>query len=225
MMAAPLAPATAAEFTALGVAPAEAAMLAAQHEAMAGRSGYEAKAAMMVAATDAPPPVNAAPVQSTITKAEAVAALGAHNEAQLSTELAATFAPPASPFDYRLPMADRPSDEDLAADTALRTAVHSEGLPRFMVESIATSVLSASRALRAETEAQYTARVNDGNARLDRMWGDQAATNRQAVADLLAQMSARSPALREWIDAAGPYLGPLDLDQLAQFARHRSVNR
>jgi hypothetical protein len=215
------------EFINAGATPEQAAILHEQHETMCGRRGSDARVAMSVAAQEQPPAPKAGPVVArTVTQAEATAALEAHTESQFSGHLDRAFAPPASPSEYQFP-ATRVAltDEQLAADTALKGALHAEGMPRFVVENIAKTLSQSSHAIARETPAEAEARIGANKARLTALWGGESAfnTNIRAVDAMLEQMGNKSPALRELISSGlAGRLTPLDVDLLLQVAKHRA---
>jgi hypothetical protein len=131
-------PASAAEFIAGGASPADAESLAAQANVMAGRAGIGAKAEMTFALKDGVPP---APVQpaAPISNAQATDALRAHEEAQLAGHLEKAFAPPLNAFDYRAPaQIGDPTDEQYAADSALKGALFAERTPAYLANALMT---------------------------------------------------------------------------------------
>lgn len=109
-----------------GVDPAQAAVLGAQGDAIKGGqlAPYDA------VRSSSPTPAAAPPASNSVTSEQAVAALGAHNEAQLARELDAAMAPPARAWDYSIPSAaGQPTDEAMAADRALVGLLHAERVP------------------------------------------------------------------------------------------------
>lgn len=129
-------PASAAEFIAAGVDATTAANLAAQHNAAAGRGGFNAMAEARESFRNMPPPPTPAAPPPT-TNAQLVEAAAAHQDVQLQGSIEATFAPPANAFDYRAPppVSDA-TDEQYAADTALKTMLHVEGTPAYIGNAI-----------------------------------------------------------------------------------------
>jgi hypothetical protein len=217
-------PSTPQEFIAAGATPEQAALLHQQHEALAGRRGAEAQAAIAVAARDQPSPPTPSAPQSSVTQGQAQEALGAHTEAQLAAHLDHAFSPPASPSDYAFPTHEDLTDEQFAADNAVKTALHAEAMPKWAVDSIAKSLGETARAVASETPAEAQARLGSYKARLTALWGGEAnyVTNIGTVDNLLSQMSARSPALRTFIERAAPLLDPLSVDLLLQIALRRA---
>jgi hypothetical protein len=220
-------PASPAEFVAAGASPAEAAILAEQHEAIVGRRGPEARAAILIGSRDLPPPPAPPPPVSTVTQTQATEALAAHTEAQMSAQLDQTFAPPATPAEYKFPYTRDPSDEQFAADNALKAAMHAERMPKFVVDSIAQNLAETSRALANETPAQAQTRIEANKTRLTALWKNDGGfdANIAKIDSMLGWMSARSPALKAFIDANAHALTPLDLDLLLQVANHRAARR
>jgi hypothetical protein len=222
------------EFIAAGATPEQAALLHEQHETMAGRRGFDAKVAMSLATEDAPPLPTPPPPVSRVSQAQATASLEAHTQAQLSAQLAADFAPPASPQDYRLPPPpDRDlTDEEFAQESAIKTAFHSEGVPRWLGENVAASMVEGFNTLERMTPEQAADRLakNVASLKSDRLWGKDYDSNLATLDTLLAQMNGRHPALglasnvRLTSGRDVPLLellDPLTVDSLLQFALHR----
>jgi hypothetical protein len=137
-------PVTANDFTALGVDAATAAALVIQHEQMAGRAGPEARAALNFELRDTMPTPPAPPPAVATSPAQALEALHAHQNAQLSKEFEATFTPPKNAFDYRAPPPlGEPTDEQWAADTALKSMLHAEGTPAYIGNAIMGDLASS----------------------------------------------------------------------------------
>jgi hypothetical protein len=216
-------PMTAADFVSVGVDPATAASLAAQHEALAGRSGFNARVEAAQSLVNLPPPPAAAPAPTT-TNAQLADATAAHENAQLVGTLDAAFAPPAQPYDYQFPQTtDTLTDEQLASDSALKTALHAAQMPKFVVESIAQNLAEASRTLANETPAQAQLRIGSQKSRLEGMWGkDNFDGNLQIVDTFLEAAGAKSPVLKAFLESAARAFTPLDLDLILQVAKHRA---
>jgi hypothetical protein len=202
-------PVTAADFVTAGASPEQAAILVEQHESLAGRRGPDARAALQVAAQDhAPPP---APVTaSTVTQAEAVSALEAHEAAILQGHMDKLYEPPPSARDYRIPpsFGGQPTDEALAADTALTDMLYAERTPRDLGEAIMKDI-----AARRPTEKSAEA------AAALRPWLDQRLRKAQA-----------NPALRPYVEGASAeqllaVLSPETVVALSPFVNHRAGNR
>jgi hypothetical protein len=216
-------PASATEFIAAGASPSEAAILAEQHETLAGRRGAGAQVALSIAGRNQPPPPAPEPSTSHVTQAEATAALDAHTEIQLGAHLDRAFAPPVSAADYVFPASPTQlSDEEFGAEQSLKSALHAEAMPKFVVESIAKALAESSRAVARETPAQGQARIAANNASLVRMWGSDFDANIRAVDNLLETMGARSTALRDFVTRAAPLLDPLSIDLLLQVSKLRA---
>jgi hypothetical protein len=228
-------PATAAEFVAAGASAADAAILAEQHNAMAGHRGPDARAALSIAARDQPPPTPPPPAASPVTQAQAVSALEAHEAAQLNAEMGKMFAPPASPSDYRFPPPARGelTDADLENDNAIRSAFHAEGVPRWLSEGVLNALSEGIHAVERMTPQQAEARITSTVANLKRMWGAEYDNNLAKVDRLLDQMKARHPALGldgtvRLEDRDVPLLELLDsiwVDRLLEFAQYRAGRR
>jgi hypothetical protein len=217
-------PASAAEFERAGVDAATAAALAMQHNIMAGRGGAaNERVALQVSTRNQPPPAKPAAPAPSVTPAEATAALEAHTQAQLSAHLEDVFAPPALATDYRFPEgATAPTDEQSASVMALRTALHSEGIPRVVAENIALSAANASVTLANESMQQAQTRIASQKASLVRMWGQEAFEGNLAKVDTFLQgLRSRSPALASFIDSYAHAFSPTDVDLLLQLAQHR----
>lgn len=119
-----------------GATPEQAATLAAEHNAASGRGGFNAMAASRESFRNQPPPPTPAaePRTSNATLADATVQ---HQDVQLAGALDATFAPPANAFDYKAPPPiERATDEQFAADSALKTVLHTESTPAFIGNSI-----------------------------------------------------------------------------------------
>jgi hypothetical protein len=221
-------PATAAEFEAVGVDATTAVGLAAQHNLMSGRAGsFDDRIALAHQLENLPPPAKPTAVPSMVTPAEATAMLEAHTEAEVGAHLATVMLPPASPADYKFPLTSlaEPTDEQIAADSELKSALHAEQMPKFAVESIGKSLAEASRMLANETPAQAQTRLGSNKARLTALWGGDFDGSIKIVDAFLEQIGTRSPALREFIDRVAPVLDPLSIDLLLQVAKNRAGKR
>lgn len=218
-------PATAAEFQAAGADAATAASLAMQHNMMTGRAGTpDQRIELAVGMRNQPPAAKLAPPASTVTPAQATAALAAHNEVQLSHELDAVMAPPAAPGDYLFPHSLEPENEAaFAADNELRAALHSEGLPRHIVESIGSSLAQAASTRINEDQAQ--ARIGSTRATLERWYGKDTDANLAHADALFERLRAKGGATADFVEAVAPHLDALSLDALIQFAKHKAGRR
>jgi hypothetical protein len=216
-------PATAAEFIAAGADPVAARQLASQHNLMSGREGsFDERVDFAHFIENQPPPPKAAPAPTT-TNAQLADATVQHQNVHLTGQMDATFAPPANAFDYRFPESTEPvTDEQLAGDSDLKNALHAAQMPRFVVESIAANLATASRTLANETPTQAQARIESQKARLQGMWGKEFDGNMAVVDTFLEQQSAKSPALKAFIQNAARVFTPLDIDLLLQVAKHRA---
>jgi hypothetical protein len=218
-------PATAADFTAVGVDAATAASLATQHNALAGRSGFNSRVETAQTLMNLPPSASPAP-PATTTNAQLADASAQHQDHQLAGTMDAAFAPPAMAYEYKLEDESSLDDAQLAANSELKTALHAAQMPKFVVESIAQNLAEASRTLANETPDQARFRIESQKGRLEGMWGkDNLAGNLQIVDTFLEQQSAKSPALRSFLEVAVRALTPLDLDLLLQVAKHRAGSR
>jgi hypothetical protein len=217
-------PATPAEFIAAGADPVTARQLASQHNLMSGREGsFDERVDFAHFIENMPPP--AAPAAPAPTSnAQLVEATAAHESAQLTGTLDAAFAPPAQAYDYQFPQTTETlTDEQLASDSALKTALHAAQMPKFVVESIAQNLAEASRTLANETPAQGAARIESQKSRLIGMWGKDHFDGNMAIVDnFLEQQTAKSPALKAFIEGAARVFTPLDLDLILQTAKFRA---
>ena len=154
--------------------PEHARMLSEQAETMAGRRGPDARAALNITARDQPPPVATPTAAVPMTHAEIQESLAAHQNAQLAQELDKSMMPPPAPDFYQFPQGLTPqTDEAIAADQELRAAFHSEGFPRYLVESIGKDLAAAARTRMQETPeerssewAAFEPRLRNGTRRL-----------------------------------------------------------
>jgi len=213
-------------YTQHGATPEQAAALAAQHNTLAGRGGFNTMADAREQTRNMPPPaVPAAPAPTS--NATLFEAAAGHENAQLASTLDAAFAPPANAFDYRFPeRPTAPTDEQLASDGALKAAFHAAQLPKFVVESIAQNLAEASRHLANETPQQSQSRIDSQKSRLIGMWGSKEFDgNMQIVDAFLEQQAAKSPALRSFLEGAARAFTPLDIDLILQTAKHRAGRR
>jgi hypothetical protein len=211
--------ASVAEFTAAGASPAEAAILVEQHEALAGRRGPDARAAL--APRDPAPPGAPPPPASPVTPSAASTALEAHESGRVAQELDKAMLPPSAPGDYRFPSSlDPETDEAWAADAELKSAFHSEGFPRFLVESIGKDLAKAAATRMEETPDQAQARIASTRATLERWYGRETDANLALVDALIDRLRAKGGATREFVEAIAPHLDALSLDALIQFAKH-----
>jgi hypothetical protein len=206
-------PAVAADYIAAGATPDQAAILAEQHEAYAGRRGPDARAAIAVGSRNESLPPNAAPHVSQVSQVSQVspaeAALNADNHAQLQGELDHLYQPPASPYDYRVPVGsgDR-TDEAFAADKVFTTMLHTERVPRFLGEAIMQDIQAA--------------RPHEKTGAADpalRGWIDQMLKRAQA-----------DPALRPYVAGVSPdlllqVLSPATVTSLTPFVHYRASRR
>jgi hypothetical protein len=129
-------PVTAEFFTGAGASPEQAQALVAQHEAMSGRRGPEARAAIAPTFENMPPTAPPAPSPS-MSNAQAAEALAAHEQAQLQGHLEQAFAPPLNAFDYRAPaQIGDPTEEQYAADSALKGALFAERTPAYLANAL-----------------------------------------------------------------------------------------
>jgi hypothetical protein len=207
------------EFIAAGATPEQATQLSEQHEAMAGRRGLDARAAMSV--TDPAPPGAKLPPGATVPQTVASAALEAHESARVAQELDKAMLPPSAPGDYRFPSSlDPETDEAWAADAELKSAFHSEGFPRFLVESIGKDLAKAAATRMEETPDQAQARIASTRATLKRWYGRETDANLALVDALIDRLRAKGGATREFVEAVAPHLDALSLDALIQFAKH-----
>jgi len=122
-------PVTAETFTALGVAPQEASLLASQHNIKAGRTGTAEDRAALGSFDNLPPPPKPVPAPLP-SPAETTAALQAGTAQQYGDHLAEVYKAPTNAWDYRIPQAaGKITDEAAVADRALVSILHSDGTP------------------------------------------------------------------------------------------------
>ncbi len=130
-----------------------------------------------------------------------------------------TFAPPASPTDYRFPYTDTTqTDEQQAADAAVKAALHDAKVPTFIVGSIASDLAAASRTLANETPEGQRSRLTSRDSRLQAMWGKDYAANIDKVNAFMDQLT-RNPALFRLNDDVR-YMSALSIDSILQLALH-----
>jgi hypothetical protein len=215
-------PATVAEFIAAGADPVAARQLASQHNLMSGREGsFDERVDFAHLIENQPPPPKAALTPQT-SNAQLADASVQHQNHQLAGTLDAAFAPPAMAYEYKLEDESSLNDAQLAANSELKTALHAAQMPKFVVDSIAQNLAEASRKLANETPDQARFRIESQKGRLEGMWGKDFSGNLQIVDTFLEQQSAKSPALKAFIDGAARVFTPLDLDLLLQVAKHRA---
>ncbi|MGB9332625.1 MAG: hypothetical protein WCB10_17810 [Steroidobacteraceae bacterium] len=201
--------------------PEHARMLSEQAETMAGRRGPDARAALNITARDQPPPVATPTAAVPMTHAEIQESLAAHQNAQLAQELDKSMMPPPAPDFYQFPQGLTPqTDEAIAADQELRAAFHSEGFPRYLVESIGKDLAAAARTRMQETPEQAQQRVGGVRTTLEKWYGAQTDANIALVDRLVERLSARGSATRDFVQAMAPHLDALSIDALVQFAKH-----
>ena len=228
-------PVDAAFFISAGAAPAQAAELASQHNAMSGRGDPGESAALRYtlaqgagAGRAAAELKSAAPTPDSrhVSAGEAAAAAADATSARLAALHDSVMAPPASPLEYRFPsQVETPSDEALAIDSAIRSDLHANQIPKVTADAIAASVASNSYLLANETREQTTARNAATAATLAKWYGSEAQANGELVNRLLDDIGRRSPTLGRYLDAAFPMMTAIDVDQLVQLAKFRAVRR
>lgn len=211
-------PATAAEFVSAGADAATAAALAHQANVMAGRGTPDDRMALAMELANAPPAAKDAP-SSPVSAAEATAALEAHQAAEASAHFEQTFAAPVSPTDYRFPYLNaEPTDEQAAADSAVKTALHEARVPTFIVGSIASDLAEATSKLANETPQALQTRLQSRDASLQRMWGKDYVANVDKV-NAFMDVLTRDPALARLNDDMR-YMSAISVDSILQFALH-----
>lgn len=239
-------PVSAAEFIAAGVSPEEANSLVAQHQAQTGRGD----ALALTARSASVPPQQAADAQARLNQIQTDRAagkisdwewrskyepealqlrdriVGGMGSSQLTQELNVTMAPPASPNDYHFPSSIAPlNDEAIAADNELKAALHSEGLPRYIVESIGSALATAAATRTDETPDQAQARIGKTRATLEQWYGRDTDANLALVDGVIDRLLAKGGATRDFVQAMAPHLDALSLDALVQFAKQRGTRR
>lgn len=143
-------------------------------------------------------------------------------------QFAQYFAPPSSAEEYRFPQgATTPTDEQMAADSALKVAMHQAQMPQSLVESIAENLSKASRTLANETPEQFRARVDGNRARMTDAWGKEGVGFEQAMQtiDALLDHLNRNPTLRPYLANVVRFLGPGDFYHLFDFAKYKGFAR
>jgi hypothetical protein len=215
-------PMEAADFVTAGADPSVAADLAAQHNQLSGRGSFNDKVALAQSFHNLPPPAPAAPARTS--NAQLADATVEHQDVQLVGQMDATFAPPAQPYDYQFPTPDNATDEQLASDSAIKTAFHAAQMPKLVVDSIASSLAEAARTRGNETPAQEAMRIESQKSRLIGMWGkDNFAANMRTVDNFIEQTWEKNPALRAIdMEKLTRSLSPLDLDLILQTAKYRA---
>jgi hypothetical protein len=217
-------PATAAEFIAAGADPVAARQLASQHNLMSGREGsFDERVDFAHLIENQPPPPKAALTPQT-SNAQLADASVQHQNHQLTGQMDATFAPPASPWDYKFPEpVEPPTNESLARDTAIKEAFHREGIPAWAITSVLSNLSQDARTLETETPAQVQVRLDSATDRLSRMWGAAYEGNVATVGKFLDELQ-KDPALRDDIRTArrAIVVNPLTMDTILQIATHRT---
>lgn len=136
-------------------------------------------------------------------------------QSELHGHLDKVFAAPAEATDYHFEHGiAEPTAEQAATNSAIKAELHSFGMPKFVVDSIAHNLFEASS---KPPQLQAT------TASLKGMWGGQYDTNLKLVDTLLEQMSTDRPALAAFIGQAAPHLSALNVDALLQVAKHRAA--
>jgi hypothetical protein len=139
--------------------------------------------------------------------------------------MASVFAPPSSASDYRFPYTEStPTDEQIASDRTLKEAMHQAQLPRSAVESILSNAAAAARAIVANPES-LQARLDDTKARATAMWAKEGIDWDTAVHTIDLEVARWPDVLQEQFRKIGPFLGPLDWDQVLQLAKFRNRTR
>ncbi|MGO9935142.1 MAG: hypothetical protein ACLPV8_25470 [Steroidobacteraceae bacterium] len=153
----------------------------------------------------------------------------AHDASPLNATLDQYFAPPAQAYGYKFPVAAGPvTDEMQVQDLQIKEAFYAERLPANLVASVGESIRSSITALANETPAQMRSRLDGNKSRLTAMWqksGEGSFEANMGVVDQQLEQWCRNPTLRPVIEAAARYLGPLQIDQILQFAKHRATRR
>jgi hypothetical protein len=177
-----------------GVDPAQAALLGQQGDALAGKFGAEAKAVMTASVSESQPAAAKPAPSSTVTQQQAVDAVNAHNEAQLQSELDATYAPPVNAYEYRIPQASggELSDEAMAADRALVTVLHSERMPLHIGNAIMQDL---ARGRPSQVSAEEIAALTP--------WAQQMLTSAQGHA-ALREIVAAGATPEQWLSILSP---------------------
>jgi hypothetical protein len=215
------APATADQFiTNYGVAPDVAASLAAQANAMSGRSGHAAKAEAEHSVDNYIPPSPAAPAAQP-TAQELTDLANAHDAAPMEAAFAAEFAPAASPSEFSLPEpAGGHTDETMAYDAQVKAAFHTAGMNAKSMNLAAQMLQQDMPAQQGKTLDQIIDAQTTG---LERMWKGEADSNLNVWRDIVTgwQRSA-DPLIRQYAQAAAR-LNPIVVNRLVEEAKQRTA--
>ena len=221
-------PITADVFIATGADPATATELARQHNLLAGFTGSsDVRYAALATVADGVPQLSAEAkaAQQWAADKELAAVVTSQGEQLQEVQLLSGFnemvEPPAESWQYQFPhdFSHTPTDAENAADTELRTALHSSRVPQFVAENIGKSLADAARSIQSMEALE--ARNDETRSTLERMYGESFESNIAAGRDLLKSWGNASPALARFIEQASPYLGPIDVDLIVQTALHR----
>ena len=203
-----------------GIDAATAARLAAEHNEIVRNRGLGLRESAHPAAQDmlrqGASPANKDPF----------AASDRAGQAELQNHLADLMAPPASPLDYQFPSSLTPETEEaMAGDRELRAALHAEGLPRRVVESIGQELARAVAKRQNETAEQAANRQASVRQTLERWYGGHTDANLRLVDTIFDRLLAKGGATADFVRAAAPHLSALDIDSLVQFAKARAGRR
>jgi hypothetical protein len=214
--------------TTFGVSPEVAADLSQQAKALSGTLGPEAQALQRhtLAQPVAPPPP--APPPHEPTAVEMSQRAQEHSEAQANDAFAQHYAVPQDPSGYEFPRAPHsPTDEDIALDNSIKSALHAEQIPAGLVRHVLSDLNEAVHSQARETEAQRDARLDSTVSRLESMWqksGEGTFEENMAIIRSTLQ-GIKSPEIRRLIEINSQRFSPLAWDALLQFSKYRANKR
>ena len=139
---------------------------------------------------------------------------------------AEAMAPPVESYHYKFPTSGQlMSEQEIAADNDIKTALHASAMPKFVAETIAQNLTLESASLASATPEELTQHVRTTRAQLEGLYGDQCDANLDIVDQMLEGMAAKNPAMAQFIQSAAYLLTPLDIDLLLQTAKHQTAKR
>jgi hypothetical protein len=204
-----------------------AADLARQVNAMSGRHGADAQAEQRHSLDGwAPPPPAPPPPQPTAVEMSQLALQ--HSEAQANDSFAQHHAPPQDPSGYEFPRAQHSlTDEDIALDNSIKTALHVEQIPAGLVRHALSDLNEAVHRQANETEVQRDARLDSTVSRLEEMWqksGEGSFEENMAIIRQTLQ-GIKSPEIRRLVEINSSRFSPLIWDEILQFGKYRAARR
>lgn len=117
----------------------------------------------------------------------------AAGEAKFGAIAAAVYTPAKGPGDYDVPISHDPNDADLAANTAIRQALHAAELPTITANTITAAIEHSAMSLQYVDEARLKAFGDREGAGLRELWGEQFDAKVQAVDAFLDSTADRVP--------------------------------